>query len=132
MAELHYISAAQAAAAERAPLEVNRGSYYSQRNEHFFFEYVRERLIHRYGARMVKQGGLKVYTTINLNIQRLARKAIAEVLNEPEDPAAAVVTLNPRTAKSRLWPSRRAMRSPSTTSPPTATASPAPRSRPST
>ena len=28
-------------------------------------------------------------------MQRLARKAIAEVLNEPEDPAAAIVTLNP-------------------------------------
>jgi penicillin-binding protein 1A len=95
MAELHYITAAQASAAEAAPLEVKRGSYYSQRREDFFFEYVREQLIHRYGANTVQQGGLKVYTTINLNMQRLARKAIGEVLNEPEDPAAAIVTLNP-------------------------------------
>ena len=28
-------------------------------------------------------------------MQRLARKAIAEVLNEPEDPASAIVTINP-------------------------------------
>jgi penicillin-binding protein 1A len=95
MAELHYITAEQAAAAERAHLEVKRGTYYSQRREDFFFEYVREQLVHRYGEKTVAQGGLKVYTTIKLNMQRLARKAIAEVLNQPEDPASAVVTLNP-------------------------------------
>ncbi len=95
MAELHYITHAQASATEAAPLEVHHGSYYSQRREDFFFEYVREQLVHRYGAKTVEQGGLKVYTTIDLNMQRLARKAIAEVLNEPEDPASAIVTLNP-------------------------------------
>jgi penicillin-binding protein 1A len=95
MEELHYIDAAQASAAEHAPLEIRRGNFYSQRREDFFFEYVREQLVHRYGASTVSQGGLKVYTTINLNMQRKARKAIAEVLNQAEDPAAAVVTLNP-------------------------------------
>src|ERR1035438_2955401 len=96
MAELHYISAARAAATERAPLEVHLGNFYSQRSEPFFFEYVREALEHRYGRRTVEQGGLRVYTTIDLNKQRLARNAIAEVLKEPEDPAAAIVTLDPR------------------------------------
>jgi penicillin-binding protein 1A len=95
MAELNYISGAQAAAAKAAPLEVKRGHYYSQRSEPFFFEYVREQLVHRYGKKMVEQGGLKVYTTINLSMQRKARKAIAEVLNQPEDPASAIVTINP-------------------------------------
>jgi len=95
MAELHYITAAEAAATERAPLEVRRGGYYSERKELFFFEYVRQQLIERYGRKTVEQGGLKVYTTIDLNMQRLARKAIAEVLDEPEDPAAAIVTLDP-------------------------------------
>ena len=95
MAQLHYIDAAQASEAERAPLEIKRGNFYSQRREDFFFEYVREQLVHRYGASTVSQGGLKVYTTVNLNMQRKARKAIAEVLNQPEDPQAAVVTLNP-------------------------------------
>lgn len=97
MAELHYISEAQAQATERAPLETHRGYFYSERKERFFFEYVRQLLIARYGARTVEKGGLKVYTTINLNMQRLARKAIAEVLNQPEDPASAIVTLDPRT-----------------------------------
>jgi penicillin-binding protein 1A len=95
MAELHYISAAQASAAMRAPLEVRHGNYYSQRSEPFFFEYVRKQLIHRYGRKTVEQGGLKVYTTIDLDMQHKARKAIAEVLDEPEDPASAIVTINP-------------------------------------
>jgi penicillin-binding protein 1A len=95
MAELHYISQAQAQATERDPLEVHRGYYYSERKERFFFEYVRQLLIHRYGASAVEKGGLKVYTTINLNMQRLARKAISEILDEPEDPASAIVTIDP-------------------------------------
>ncbi len=95
MAELHYITPAQAAQAEASSLGVHLGTFYSQRRENFFFEYVREQLVHRYGATTVQQGGLKVYTTIDLNMQRLARKAIGDVLNEPEDPAAAIVTINP-------------------------------------
>ncbi len=95
MAELHYISAGQAASAEAAPLEIRHGHYYSEKKEDFFFEYVHELLVHRYGRKTVEQGGLKVYTTIDLRMQYLARKAIAEILNEPEDPASAIVTINP-------------------------------------
>ncbi|MCW3033680.1 MAG: penicillin-binding protein [Solirubrobacteraceae bacterium] len=95
MAELHYISPARAAAAKRAPLEAERGSFYSQRREDFFFEYVHQLLDRRYGKKAVERGGLKVYTTIDLHMQYLARRAIGEVLNQPEDPAAAIVTINP-------------------------------------
>jgi penicillin-binding protein 1A len=95
MAQLHYISKAQADAAEHAGLEVEHGTFYQQRKEEFFFEYVRELLDRRYGRQAVQLGGLKVYTTIDLHMQHLARKAIAEVLNQPEDPAAAIVTINP-------------------------------------
>src|ERR1700693_3126619 len=59
MAQLHYITPSQAYAAERSPLEVKLGSFYSQRRENFFFEYVRHELIGRYGASTVAQGGLR-------------------------------------------------------------------------
>ncbi len=95
MAQLHYVSKARADAAEHAGLEVEHGTFYQQRKEEFFFEYVRELLDRRYGRQAVQQGGLKVYTTIDLHMQHLARKAIGEVLNQPEDPAAAIVTINP-------------------------------------
>jgi penicillin-binding protein 1A len=95
MAELHHITAAQASAAEQAPLETRHGHFYSERREDFFFEYVRQQLINRYGPKAVEQGGLKVYTTLNLGMQNLAHKAIAEVLDEEGDPASAIVTINP-------------------------------------
>ena len=95
MAELHYVSAAQAAAATRAPLQLRRGYFYSEKREGFFFEYVRQQLIERYGKRVVEQGGLKVYTTLDLHMQELAHNAIAEVLDEPGDPASAIVTIDP-------------------------------------
>ena len=96
MAELHYISKAEARAAQHARLEVRHSSYYTRRQESFFFEYVRKELERRYGRNTVQQGGLKVYTTIDLNMQVKARKAIAEVLNEQGDPASAIVTIDPR------------------------------------
>jgi penicillin-binding protein 1A len=95
MAQLHYISHEQARVAQHTPLEVHHGDYYTRRQESFFFEYVRKQLVRRYGLNTVEQGGLKVYTTINLNMQRQARAAIAQVLDEPEDPASAIVTIDP-------------------------------------
>jgi penicillin-binding protein 1A len=95
MAELHYISHEQALAAQHAPLGVHHGDYYTRRQESFFFEYVRKQLVRRYGLTRVEQGGLKVYTTIDLNMQRKARTAIAQVLNQEGDPASAIVTINP-------------------------------------
>ena len=95
MAELHYISQTQAAAAKAARLEVKHGDYYTRRQESFFFEYVRKELVRRYGLNTVEQGGLKVYTTINLKMQGEARDAIKNVLNEQGDPASAIVTINP-------------------------------------
>jgi penicillin-binding protein 1A len=95
MAELHYITHSQAAAAQAAPLEVHHGDYYSRRQEDFFFEYVREQLIKRYGLTTVEQGGLKVYTTIDLRMQSEAREAIKQILDEEGDPASAIVTIDP-------------------------------------
>jgi penicillin-binding protein 1A len=95
MAQLHYITPAQASAAQQAPLEIKRGDFYSQRKEGFFFEYVRQQLIGRYGKRTVERGGLKVYTTLDLHMQELAHNAIAKVLDQSEDPASAIVTIDP-------------------------------------
>ncbi|HLI33234.1 MAG TPA: transglycosylase domain-containing protein [Solirubrobacteraceae bacterium] len=95
MAELHYISPLQAKVAEREPLGLEHGYYYANLLEGFFFEYVRQELIERYGATTVEDGGLKVYTTLNLSFQRQAREAIQSILPESGDPAAAIVSVEP-------------------------------------
>jgi penicillin-binding protein 1A len=89
------ITAAQAREAMSAPLGVQTNSYYSQRREQFFFDYVKQQLIDHYGVETVRQGGLQVYTTIDLKLQDLARKAIADHLNQPDQPSAALVTIDP-------------------------------------
>jgi penicillin-binding protein 1A len=85
-----------AAEAIASPLGVERGRYYTARRESYFFDYVRDQLVKRYGVDTVRRGGLKVYTTIDLKLQRLARQSIANRLANPGDPSAALVSMNPR------------------------------------
>ncbi len=68
---------------------------YDKRTENFWFDFITEELIDRYGINTVKQGGLRVYTTIDLHYQQLARQAIKKELGLPGDPASAVVTEDP-------------------------------------
>ena len=89
------ITAAQYAKASRAPLGLKPGELYSRIREPYFFGYVREELIKEYGATTVRSGGLRVYTTIDRRFQRLARKAVEDTLYYPDDPAAALVSINP-------------------------------------
>jgi penicillin-binding protein 1A len=87
--------------AVRRPLGLKAGKLYTEIREPDFFSYVREQLIDEYGAATVRSGGLKVYTTIDPRFQRAARKAIVESLSDPDDPAAAVISINPRTGAIR-------------------------------
>src|SRR4051812_28029294 len=82
--------------AMQEPLGTTRGRYYTERRESYFFDYVRDQLVKRYGIDTVRRGGLKVYTTIDLKLQKLARTAIATRLANPGDPSAALVSIDPR------------------------------------
>ena len=62
----------------------------------YFTNYVQQQLIDRYGAGRVFGGGLRVRTTIDLNIQRFARQAITKWLTNPNGPSAALVAVDPR------------------------------------
>ncbi len=61
----------------------------------YFVNYVEQQLIDKY-PRKVYGGGLHVTTTIDLQLQDLARKAIAKVLPDPNGPTAALVAIDPR------------------------------------
>ena len=64
----------------------------------YFVEYVKEQLIARYGTRATFEGGLRVYTTLDLSKQAAAEQAVGSVLNQPGDPSAALVSLEPGTS----------------------------------
>ncbi len=82
-------------------LVLRRGRLYDQIREPYFFGYVRDSLIQAYGAREVREGGLKVYTTIIPRYQRLAETAIRDTLDESDDPASALISISPRTGAIR-------------------------------
>jgi penicillin-binding protein 1A len=62
----------------------------------YFVNYVKDDLVAHYGAGRVFGGGLKVKTTIDLDLQLKARAAIERVLRNPDGPAAALVAIDPR------------------------------------
>jgi penicillin-binding protein 1A len=77
-------------------LGLKPGKLYKEIREPYFFSYVRDQLIAEYGAGTVRSGGLKVYTTVDPRFQRAAVKAIKETLYDREDPAAALISINPK------------------------------------
>jgi penicillin-binding protein 1A len=82
-------------------LGLRPGRIYTRIKEPYFFSYVIDQLEKEYGANTVREGGLKVYTTIDPRLQRLANKAIRDVLPYKTDPAAALVSVEPGTGAIR-------------------------------
>ena len=95
MAELGMITPARAQRAMHRGLGLNVSSFFTRRREQYFFDYVKDELFKEYGAQTVRKGGMKVYTTINLKMQRWAREAIAHNL-AGIGPSSAIVTINPK------------------------------------
>jgi penicillin-binding protein 1A len=91
-----YINQEQHDWAASRGLGLKAGKLYTTIREPYFFSYVRDQLIAEYGVATVRSGGLKVYTTIDPRFQRAARKAISETLYEKDDPAAAIISINPK------------------------------------
>jgi penicillin-binding protein 1A len=94
-------------------LGLKPGRLYTRIHEPYFFSYVREELLREYGANTVRSGGLRVYTTIDRRFQKLAHKAITDTLYYRDDPAAAIVSINPKNgairAMTAVIPGRKAL-----------------------
>ena len=81
--------------AAAAPLGLKPSPTAAQQPESFFVNYVSERLVARYGAATVRQGGLAIHTTLDWRAQKRAEAAIRSTLNRHGDPAAALVAIDP-------------------------------------
>lgn len=88
----------QAAGAKKTPIGVKPSGFYSRKQESYVFDYIKKELVSRYGSKMVSQGGLKVYTTIDLGLQRKARAAMANTL-PAGGPSAAIVSVDPKNGR---------------------------------
>jgi penicillin-binding protein 1A len=96
MADQGYIKQATADRTKRMGLGVKRNRYYTSRREGYVFDFVKQELVDRYGIDTVRRGGLRIDTTIDLRLQRLARKTMDGNLGA-SDRSAAIVTIDPRT-----------------------------------
>jgi membrane peptidoglycan carboxypeptidase len=101
MALQGYISKDEAAAAKAKPLVFSNNTYGSITAPHFVM-FVREKLVEKYGEKMANEGGLKVYTTLDLEMQKSAEKAIADntaKFTKYGATNAALVSVDPKTGQ---------------------------------
>jgi len=66
----------------------------------YFTSWVQQQVIERYGQRAF-YGGLKITTTLNLELQRAAEQAVNNYLSYPEGPTAALVAIENSTGEVR-------------------------------
>jgi penicillin-binding protein 1A len=97
MLQQRVITPGQFRAAAKAPMPRPQDVHLSgvQGQVPYFGEYVKEQLIDRFGASKVFGSGFRVYTTINLRLQQIARDAVQKILPSPDGPQAALVAINP-------------------------------------
>jgi len=114
MAQLGYISPARAAEAKAKPVVVQPlAEEAPSQTAPYFVEYVKKYLYNLFASDeslrarfgnlspddIIFRGGLRVYTTLDLDMQRYAEEAIRTTLNKPGDPSAALCAVDPRTGE---------------------------------
>jgi penicillin-binding protein 1A len=96
MAQLGYVTPRRARAGEARGLELDLDHGYFAKRQPYFFDYVENELLQDYGVNTVRKGGLAVYTTIEPRLQEVGLEAIRSALPYSEDPASALVSIDPR------------------------------------
>jgi penicillin-binding protein 1A len=99
MAEEGYISEQRAEKLARGPVRMDPKTLVAKRSQAaYFMEWLRKEYLYTdefYGDELY-QAGLKIYTTLDLEVQRQAEESVANILNQPNDPQSALVSMTPR------------------------------------
>lgn len=100
MASQGFIGEDQARAAKRKPVKLAKGARDQGAEKHqqaaYFMEWIRKEYLYKEYRQQLYTGGFKIYTTLDLDMQRAAEEAVATTLNEPEDPPASLVSMTPQ------------------------------------
>ncbi|MFW6386666.1 MAG: penicillin-binding protein 1A [Bacillota bacterium] len=80
MEELGYISEKKAKKAKEKDLNIRPSQPEEMEDAPYFLRYVRDELLDRFGSQVVYGGGLKVYTTLDLDMQSQAEESIKEAI----------------------------------------------------
>jgi penicillin-binding protein 1A len=79
MEELGYITKKQKEEAMKVPLPIRENGTKIQKG-HYFMEFLKVMLEHKYGDETLLKGGLSIYTTLDLHAQSAAEKTVEETL----------------------------------------------------
>ena len=99
MAKYDFITAAAASSAKSTELKiVPKGN--ASEIAPYFLDYITQHLIEKYGADAVYKEGLKIYTTLDLDMQQAAEKAMTRLptyrtVNGIRQPQGALVAIDP-------------------------------------
>lgn len=75
------LTEAQAAAAKKEPIVLRKGGLKSLASGGYFVDYVLQQLLDKYGSDKVYNSGLRVYTTVDIDMQIALEKAMSTVLD---------------------------------------------------
>ncbi|HEU5243521.1 MAG TPA: transglycosylase domain-containing protein, partial [Gaiellaceae bacterium] len=67
----------------------------------YLTDFITNQLVNEYGAERVRQGGLRIYTTLDAKMETQATHAILGTLDRKGDPAGSVVSIDPKTGQIR-------------------------------
>lgn len=99
MAAQGYITQEEAAQAKREPLNLQpAGNKNAVAQAPYFRDYVRHVVIEKLGIdeREFEEGGMRIYTTLDLGMQQAAEDAVEAQLADGEELQAALVAIDPR------------------------------------
>jgi penicillin-binding protein 1A len=97
MEQQGYITHEEFSQAVNDDLGLNPGDQYNRIRQPYIFDLVKQELEDRYGLNTVQNGGLKVYTTIQPDLQAAAQSAVdsCSVCYPDGGPASALASVNP-------------------------------------
>jgi penicillin-binding protein 1A len=95
------ISRARYRQALHSPLGLHPRATPGLAGQTYLTDYITNQLVNEYGAERVRQGGLKIYTTLDSKMQTDATHAILGTLDRKGDPAGSVVSIDPKTGQIR-------------------------------
>ena len=99
MAEEGYISEARAERASKGKVKLEGQDDRIERSQAaYFMEWIRKEYLYtdRFYGDDLYAAGLKIYTTLDLEMQSQAEDAVANILNLENDPQSALVSMTPR------------------------------------
>ena len=94
-----YITSRELQDALSAPLRLAEAQPEAEIRLPYWVEMIREQLVSYYGSSRVLTGGLRVYTSVDLELQRAAEESIADILDQAGDPSAALVAIEVATGR---------------------------------